>query len=219
MHLFVEQIEESNEFITIAIFESLCRRLVLSVTPTISNDRVVEFFVSVNCRFRDGSPLDGIISYLTKKHGGHVLDRGIVSITASSSQNPQSYPLRNLADFENQSMFYTQNLPNSWICYDFVKNHIKPTHYSIRSRRDADCDHLRSWILEGSLDAKTWIELDRQENNTKLNGRGGISTFVIPRSSEVRLIRLRQVGKNSTESDFLIVNAIEIFGDLDEPKE
>jgi hypothetical protein len=189
------------------------------VTPTISNDRVVEFFVSVNCRFRDDSPLDGIISYLTKKHGGHVLDRFIVSITASSSENPQSWPLRNVADFDNQTMFATQNVPNSWICYDFKTNRIKPTHYSIRSRRDGDCYHLRSWILEGSLDSKTWIELDRQENNTKLNGQGGISTFVIPRSSKVRLIRLRHIGKNSTGNDYLIVNAIEIFGDLAEPKD
>jgi hypothetical protein len=59
------------------------------------------------------SSLDGIISYFTKRFGGHVIDRNIVSITASSIANPQSYPLRNVADFGNQTFFATKDEANA----------------------------------------------------------------------------------------------------------
>jgi hypothetical protein len=95
---------------------------------------------------------------------------------------------------------------------------IKPTHYTLRSRRDANAHHLRFWTLEGSLDGSKWIELDRRENNTELNGQGAIATFRVSRSDSVHMIRLRQLGKNSDNCDYLIVSAIEVFGVLIEPK-
>jgi hypothetical protein len=217
MRLFVEMIGESNEFLTTAIFESLCRRLVLSVSPTNPNDRIIS--QSIKCEFREGSPLDGIISYLTKKHGCHVLDGNIVSITASSVVNRKSYPLRNIADFENQTFFATTNDANSWIHYDFKNIRIKPTHYSIRSARDGNHNHLRCWTLEGSVDGKSWMELDRREKDKTLNGTGAVSTFAVSRSEEIQMIRLCNRGKNSSNSDQLVVNAIEFFGAIIQPQE
>jgi hypothetical protein len=173
----------------------------------------------VVCSYKEDSPLNGIISYLTKKCDGHVGDLGVISISASSLNSPQSYPLRNVADFENHTYFYTSDTPNSWICYDFKDRNIKPTHYTLRSRRDASGNHLRFWTLKGSRDGSEWIELDRRENNTELNSQGAIATFPISRSDEAHMIRLRQLGKNSNNYDHLVVSAIEVFGVLMEPKQ
>jgi hypothetical protein len=149
-----------------------------------------------------------------------VIDRNIVSITASSIYDPQSYPLRHVADFANQSCFATKNEANSWICYDFKDMQIKVTHYSIRTRRDYSNHHLRSWTLEGSKDGLKWVKIDDRQNDTSLNSTGAISAFSISKSfeAEFRMIRLRQTGKNSSGYNYLVVNAIEFFGVLKEPK-
>jgi hypothetical protein len=216
---FISHINESFDLLTFPIWHSLCSRLSLSVSPEFSNDRFIDERSCV-CDFDVNSPQSGIISYLTKRFGGHVIDRNIVSITASSIRIPQSYPLRHVADFENRSYFATKNEANSWICYDFKDMRIKVTHYSIRSRRDQNSQHLRFWTLEGSNDGSTWVKLDDRQNDTSLNSEGAISTFSISEGfqGEFQQIRLRQTGKNSNNSDHLIVNAIEFFGVLKSPK-
>jgi hypothetical protein len=219
MNSFVELINESFDHLTFPIWHSLCSRLSLSVSPDFSTDRFVD---ERNCvyEFDRNSPQSGIISYLTKRFGGHVIDCNIVSITTSSSHEPQSYPLRHVADFENQSCSHTKNEANSWICYDFKDMQIKVTHYSIRSRRDCEGYHLRFWTLEGSNDGSSWVKLDDRQKDTSLNSAGAIAVFSISgRFQEgFRQIRLRQTGKNSSGYDYFTVNAIEFVGVLSKPK-
>jgi hypothetical protein len=220
MKSFIDLIDESFDQFNLGIWKSLSHRLSLSVSIDFPTERFPCLFDSISCQYSKISSghSEGIISYLTRKHCGHVMDRNVISITASSVHNSQSYPLRHLADFENQSLFLTEDKPNSWICYDFKNILVNLTHYSVRSRRDADCHHLRSWILEGSIDCESWIEMDHQENNASLNSQGAISTFIISSSIDFRYIRLRQIGMNSNGSHYLIVNSIEFFGILKTPK-
>jgi hypothetical protein len=125
-----------------------------------------------------------------------------------------------VADFKNQTCFYTNDEANSWICYDFKDMQIKVTHYSIRTRRDSDNYHLRSWTLEGSKDGLKWVKIDDRRNDTSLNCQGTISTFSVSENFQevVRMIRLRQTGKNSDGNGQIVVNSIEFFGVLKEPK-
>jgi hypothetical protein len=204
MKSFIEIMNESFDFLTFPIWRSLCHRLSFSVSAESSIDRFVDKRCCV-CQFEPNSNQNGIISYLTKRFEGHVIDRDIVSITASSINDPQSYPLRHVADFENQSNFQTKNEVNSWICYDFKDMQIKVTHYSIRTRRDGNSYHLRSWTLEGSKDGLKWVTIDDRQNDTSLNSQGAISVFSISESfeEEFRMTRIRQTGKNSSGSDNL----------------
>jgi hypothetical protein len=215
MKSFIEMINESFDFLTFPIWRSLCHRLSLSVSIDFSIDRFVckPFCV---CRFNPNSNQDGIISYLTKRFGGHVIDRNIVSITTSSVANHRSHPLRHVAGFMNQTCFYTNCEACSWKCYDFKDMQIKVTHYSIRTLRDGNDSHLRSWTLEGSKDGLKWMKIDDRRNDTSLNSKGAISTFSISEGceEEFRMIRLLQTGKNSSDNDYLVVNAIEFFGVL-----
>jgi hypothetical protein len=209
MQSFIALITESFDLLTFPIWRALCPRLSFSVSIEPSVDRFIHQYSSVVCRFDMNSKQDGIISYLTKRYGGHVIDRNIVSITVSSIYNPQSFPLRHVAEFENQSYFATKNEANSWICYD-----------SIRSRRDSNSHHLRSWTLEGSQVGLKWVKIDDRTNDTSLNSQGAISSFSISEEfqSDFQMIRLRQTGKSGSSNDYLIVNAIEFFGVLKEPK-
>jgi hypothetical protein len=170
MFSFIELINKSFQVLAFAVWEALNRRLSLPIFPAFRNDRIHDMLNSICCSFVEGSPLNGIISYLTRKCGGHICVRGIVSINASSVAEPQSYPLRNVAYFENQTGFYPKN---------------EPAHYSLRSRRDSNSYHLRCWTLEGSQDGKSWVELDHRENNATLNSPDAIATFFISQSIEV----------------------------------
>jgi hypothetical protein len=52
---------------------------------------------SVELPLKEAKSLDGVISYLTKKHGGNVQEKGIVTITSQSVYDPH-YALTNVAD-------------------------------------------------------------------------------------------------------------------------
>jgi hypothetical protein len=221
MSSFIQLITNSFDFLTFPIWCSLCSRLSLSVLIDCSNDRFFDEYSSVVCPFQPPLNLDGLISYLTKRFGGHVIDRDIVSITASSFHHSQSYPIRNIANLQDQSIFHSSNEANAWICYDFKDRRIKVIHYSIRARCDYDGYYLRSWTLEGSKDGLSWVKIDDRTNDTSLNYLGVISTFSISSDfqNEFRMIRLRMTGKDSSGTNHIVVSAIEFFGVLKELKQ
>jgi hypothetical protein len=66
---------------------------------------------------QEAKSLDGIICYLTRKHGGNVHDKGIVTITSQSvfSSDPD-WDVRNLADLTSGSVFYSKDEPGQWVC-------------------------------------------------------------------------------------------------------
>jgi hypothetical protein len=147
MFSFIELSNTSFQVLTCAIWQTLSYRVSLPVSPIVRNDRIDEIFNSMCCSFVEGSPLNGIISYLTQKCGGHICDRGIGSLNASPAGNPQDWHLRNVASDE----------PNLWMSYDFKDLRIVPAHYSLCSRRDWNYNHLQCLALKDSQDGKSWI--------------------------------------------------------------
>jgi hypothetical protein len=212
---------ESFELFTFPIWRSLCRRLSLSASIERSNDRFIQQNSSVVCSFAETSNLNGIISYLTKKFGGNLIDSDFVTITASSIGNPQIYPLQQVVDFKSRRFFFTKDEANSWICYHFKNMLVKVNQYSIRTCCEDNSNHLRSWILEGSKDGLKWVKIDDRINDTSLNSKGAIATFAVSEEcqQEFQMIRLRQTGKTSNGYDVLRVSAIEFFGVLKEVNE
>jgi hypothetical protein len=96
------------------------------------------------------------------------------------------------------------------VCYDFKDSRIVPTHYTIRSH-DAG-PHLRSWLIETSLDEQHWREVARQEDNEQLNGRWFTATFTVPGGEKCRFIRLVNIDRNHFENGQFVISAWEIFG-------
>lgn len=64
------------------------------------------------------------------------------------------------------------------------------------------------------MDGRYWIELDHQEGRTELFGLNKWTAFPTARRAAIRMIRLRQNGKDNTGSEFLTVGAFELFGTL-----
>jgi hypothetical protein len=209
MEDFIGLIATSIDFLTVSVWTRLSPRLLAGARSYVdASDRAV----GKDFQFDSGSPFGGIIASLSAKHGGNVHDLGIVSVTASSVLS--GYPARNAVDFGSVSGAATDSFSNSWICYDFKGMRVNVSHYSIRSRKDADCNHLRSWTVEGSVDEDDWVELDQQENRAELVGMGKSSTFPVKQRHRVQKIRLRQHGKNSNGNHHLNVSAFELFGTL-----
>jgi hypothetical protein len=187
--------------------DSIDRRLWESISP-----RLILGLVPAGLEFplKEARSVDGIISYLTRKHGGNVHDKGIVTITSLSVYHDDpEYAVRNVADLESGSNFCSKRQPGQWICWDFRKLRVRPTHYTVKS------PSLRSWVVESSVDGDAWTEIDRKMDNQDFKN-GGTASFAVSNSAECRFIRLTQTGRNGYENDHLDMTAFEIFGALRE---
>jgi hypothetical protein len=160
--------------------------------------------------------LDGIMSYLTKKYGGNVHEKGIVTIASKSVRScDPMWAVQNLADVSVTSVFVSEDEPGQWVCWDFHEMRVRLTHYTLRS-----CE-LQTWVIEASLDAENWTEIDRKTQNQDLRS-WRIVTFAVQQPMECRFIRLSQTGKNNgcgdynrcEPNDLLIFYAAEFFGTL-----
>jgi hypothetical protein len=159
------------------------------------------FEVSLGCfPLKDASSLDGIIAYLTRKHGGNVHDKQIVTVLQSL--------LLHVTDFTFYSTSWSKDEPGQWVCWDFHGLRVNPTHYTIYS------PHLKSWVIEGSLDGEAWIEIDQKTDNDDLAFNVEIGSFACSKWAECRFIRLTQTGTNHDGPNHLAVKAVEFFGTL-----
>jgi hypothetical protein len=149
--------------------------------------------------------LDGIISYLTKKHGGNVHAKGIVTITSSSVVRLHCAP-QNAADLTSDSAFVSKNEPGSWICWDFGETRVRPANYTIRAF------YLKSWDLEGSLDGSSWTVIDRRSDTQDFKGGWVTASFPVSNQVECRFIRLTQTAERHRGNNYLGVRAVEFFG-------
>jgi hypothetical protein len=167
----------------------------------------------VEIPLKDAKSLDGMISHLTKQHGGNVQEKGIVTITSKSifkNKDDPRYAARNVADLTSDSRFLSDKAPGEWIRWDFGARRVRPTHYTMKGVL------LKSWVVEGSVDGKSWTEIDRKTDNQDFKGDGNKVSFDVSKSAEFRLIRLTQTDKNHGGVDSLCLRAVEFFGTLSE---
>jgi hypothetical protein len=158
----------------------------------------------------DDNPLDGIISYLTQKHGGNVHAKEIVTITSRSVWNDRpKYRPKLVADLTTREWFRSKDEPNQWICWDFHERRVRLTQYTIKG------PNLRSWVLEGSLDGEIWTEIDRQTDYVDF-ARAPMASFASASVAEFRFIRITQTDRRHDGHDFLSLRAVEFFGTLSE---
>jgi hypothetical protein len=217
---FIESGREFLEMIDLSVWSSLGRRFVQNVSPSELNSRL---------KFQErkflprGKSVDGVIAYLTSKCGGNVHDKGIIVATSSSTYGNRSgcHP-KNVTDLQNRttsSFFWTNNEPNSWLCYGLNNMEIILTHYSILSYPAGSSanHHPKSWCVEVSMTGKDWTEVHQCTDNSDVNGLTLIGTYEVNHSMKCRFVRLRQTGKTHYNTDHLLLCGFEIFGILREP--
>jgi hypothetical protein len=149
--------------------------------------------------------LDGIISYLTRTHGGNVHDKGVVTITSKSPwKDKYSFEVRYVADLTSDSCFISGDGPDEWICWDFTKMRVRVTHYAYRAY------FMSSWVIHGSLDGINWTEIDHRTDVEEL-GDSEVASFPVSSFGEFRFIRLTKKGGSHS---YLSMRAFEFFGVL-----
>ena len=111
------------------------------------------------------SPWSGLIAHLTELCGGNVHEKGIVEITSSSDGNEHCWDVVNYSSNHN---WYTNNVLNSWIQFDFKDRSVSVTHYALKSREHDSYTPLQ-WILSGSMDGQRWTIIDIQ-NTEEIKG-------------------------------------------------
>jgi hypothetical protein len=170
--------------------------------------------------------LNGIIAYLTRQSGKNVSEAGVVLITASSAYdndprvNAIAPSTAAVADANEKTGFCSANQPGQWLCYDFNRFRVTPTHYSVRAHTDGfalGVNHPRSWVVEGSRDGASWTVLDRCKNDGRLAQWGKLATFAIASPVTVKCLRFRLTGRNHQGTNRLAMSALEVFGSLSGP--
>ena len=164
----------------------------------------------------DDRPFWGIISHLSEECGGNVHVNGVVNITSSDGLSNDN--CHHVADYGWNDCWTTYNEGNQWICFDFKDKTVNLTKYILKSGRSND---LRSWVIEGSNDGRTWDELDRRNTDPKghyITGTYDCSGwfrgwFGSRPSGSFRYLRLRLI-TNQRLTDVLSLSAIEFFGTL-----
>jgi hypothetical protein len=101
------------------------------------------------------------------------------------------------------------------VCYNFKEKRIVPTHYRIRTNgQHPNGPHLRSWLVETSVDGKSWRDVACQEGNEQLNGKWFTGTFAAAGGCEFRFIRLVNIGRTHFGTDQIWISGWEIFRTL-----
>ena len=179
------------------------------------NSTEVIFTNNIEDRFK------GILSKLGNGDARNALNQGLIDITCSSVYSSSDHnQAKNVVDYENdEKIFQSKIEPNSWLCIDFIKNKVRPSHYSIRATGygSNNCN-LLNWCIEGSNDQETWQELDRRSNEQSLRENCSSNTFNIQASLKndeyYRYLRIRTTGVNTSNDHRLFFSSIEFFGTI-----
>jgi hypothetical protein len=212
MNVFLDHISirELSDRVLHRLFNRLRHRVICDVRDIPSTR-----FDGCTVRFPD-SPWSGLMFTLCEECHGNVHERGLVAITASSTSRNQCWQVVN---YDWNDYWYTTNVANSWIQFDFKDRLISVTDYALKSDGNGG-HHLLHWALSGSIDGEAWTVIDSQ-NTQELNGKfitkffHCSSGFSFPHF--YRYLRLTQTGKNSFGNDSFMLANIEFFGVMVEP--
>ena len=184
-------------------------------TGALCNAKEIRKALSRKSSFKDNAsevPLNdqggGILWCLSLTYNGKISKTGVVEATASTTKSGDlRSTIRNqkCAYWRLGDQFESQNSPDQWVCFDFKERQVLVSAYMVGSIS------LQSWVLEGSSDGASCREIDRQ-NGRKTSNRSP-SSFRVEASDKIfRMVRLLQVGKNSSGSEVLQIGFFELFG-------
>ena len=152
--------------------------------------------------------LDGILSYMTNETGYQNLnEHGIVKVTASS----KSESIPNIFK-DGYTFYYSANESGSWLMFDFLKNKISITSYTIRHLLH---DVSREWVLLGSDDKKRWDTIDHKTYDDDFSysyDRTDNFYYEAQLPMVRRYIKLMQVKERLAGDNYMSVHRIEFFG-------
>jgi hypothetical protein len=204
--------------LSLAAWESICRRLCLEVYPSILNPRL-RIVPERKIDFVSGKPFDGILFYLFEKCGRNPHHGGLITVSAPDEHANRTLRCEDLISHESKTgKWWVANNTNvqHYLQIDFKNLQICPSAYSIKAHNSSfsSGNFVKSWEFEGSSDGSSWQCLDRHSNCTDLCQNDVVASFHISDSPVFRYLRFRMVGENSSNLWYFALQQIEIFGRL-----
>ncbi|MEH1971109.1 hypothetical protein [Nostoc sp.] len=131
-----------------------------------------------------------------------------LAIAASSTE----YGSANLLTDRQNSEFWTNPIANSWVSFHILTGKLNCNYYSLRTRGTNPNYYPRNWILQGSDDGVTWIDLDVQVNNTTLSSPAQWLSLPVTTNDSYSYFRILQNGLDSSNSHYFCLGEIELYG-------
>ena len=158
---------------------------------------------------------------MTQECGQNVVDAGLVSIHANrfTLNAPYGYnakDLKYLFEYESSLGYYDNDMPPSWIIFDFKERKISVNKYTIHFGQVFQ-DTKERWILHGSNDNETWTLIDDREKETKIHSEFEIEQYTSQNdpTTQFRFIRIMiRSGFCWGGASQFALTSIEFFGKL-----
>lgn len=158
--------------------------------------------------------LHGIIQYLWELCNQNPHDSGLISITSTKSHFNSP---RNVLDINFKSYFYTDDEPDAFLKIDFKNYRVRLTSYVIQTNLTGTGGwHMRSWIVECSLNDEEWIILDENRACEVLNGTSRCNSFNIANCPWLRFLRIKMTEKNHWGDGSLLLAHLELHGEIED---
>ena len=106
---------------------------------------------------------------------------------------------------------------NTSFIVTFLKNRIKMSGYSFKSRTDLYGNYPAEWIVEGSNNKKNWEFIHHHERSNEIASKGAEGTWNCTSSFFYKSIKVTQLGSNAATVDnkyYFSMYRIEFFGKI-----
>ena len=217
MNLSKEYIQEFTENFDIndmnkAIWKTICCRLEQDICKESVSAYQASHHDFLKKRYLRSKYQHNIIQYLSKQCHGNVQAQNIIRITSSSTYS-DDYKVENVLEKNDNKIFGSKDIEDSWIQFDFKERKVLLDSYTLKTINNFETAcHLKSWVLEVSDDGQNYTEIDRQFYCDLICGPLKTETFPVCCSCPHRFVRLMQTEENWGGSNSLWINQIEFSG-------
>ena len=142
---FIEKFSMND--LKLGIWKSICRKLLSSNDSKNCSKRYIDIIIEKH--YIQGQEFKGILRYLSDESGGNIHDKGVVEIASNSAPNSNCQP-KNVVNYQENNYYETSSsIKNAKLCFDFKKNKIQVTNYSIKT--SVSGFHLKNILLNTVL--------------------------------------------------------------------
>ena len=189
-----------------------------------SQSIIIKKPTTVSIPYKPSMNLYGIIDYLNNKSNGIVSLNGVVQVTCSSTQPNCLFSVHdckclcNFKDLSSKSMWTPNNERNGYVQFDFVKNYVNVSFYTLQTPTSETLDYPKSWEVKCSNNLKEWTTIDKQLDQECMNTNNVCNTFKCQNycSKFFRYVRIVNIDEcwNKSSRYYFDISAVEFYGEI-----
>ena len=162
----------------------------------------------------NGDDLNGALSYMFFTMPSYYWSMITVKNSSSYRTVPTNVFNYNVTGNSLEDNFATEYKEDQWVSVHLVNQKMIVSHFTLKSTTFNDWNRPRNFALEGSNDDANWDVLRQITNTDSLLDCGKVKTFKANTRKSYRYFRIRQTGQSSTGTFHLVLNKIDLFGNI-----